>query len=467
LSRFWFAWYRFSYFFSIVGNLTCQKLNASDGHICVPIVGAMTAGFVGSEADSDAVRSYLYSHIEREIDSAELRVHGINAVTFIGNTTVDSTAAGSEKDVSGTGSEQQNSVNRSFTVVASSLAVGCLIILFFAALALRRRQRRLTDSDSVPAVETRIQSDLDERRCIVSTGSADGTDSAVVCSPIKDNPEDPTIPQPDTQADIDTPPLTLSLSASTALEGSKQLSTTSSAVTAPTTNVNNRTEQTRSLLLLATNELYNPESEVMSVVSDVAVSGDEYPAPRSLDVGRNAALESTAFPRDISDSMPPKPPTSSKPPVGPSSKTIKINRKKKKKKKQRLIRTNSRENITEMETITEEKDAEHEEKDSDCSEYSCYSTDDDGSQSGSRDASPARSRDPSPSSLQSRDSVSGVDHNYRKMSSSSADDSLQALLSNESSSSLDLDAEVPSSPSQPSNDPDSSKTKEAGVPTWV
>jgi hypothetical protein len=77
----------------------------------------------------------------------------------------------------------------------------------------------------------------------------------------------------------------------------------------------------------------------------------------------------------------------------PRSKTMKKRRKMKKKKRIKLTRVNSRENMNEMETISEaNEEVVSDDDDDDVSEY--YSTDDDDSSADrtSRDPSPARSR---------------------------------------------------------------------------
>jgi hypothetical protein len=127
-------------------------------------------------------------------------------------------------------------------------------------------------------------------------------------------------------------------------------------------------------------EAYVTEQQAMDLImDDISDCPSDSPALHPQDLAVNAKMV---------DMLPPLAPGQL---TKPRSKTMKKRRRKKKKVKRKLTRTNSRESINEMATITEANEEVLSSDDDDTSEY--YSTDDDDSvDRTSRDPSPARSR---------------------------------------------------------------------------
>jgi hypothetical protein len=132
------------------------------------------------------------------------------------------------------------------------------------------------------------------------------------------------------------------------------------------------------------------EQQTMDLImDDISDCPSDSPALHPQDLALNTKMV---------DMLPPLAPNQS---TKPRSQTMKKRRRKKKKVKRKLIRTNSRESINEMATITEANEEVLSSDDDDTgSEY--YSTDDEDSVGRtSRDPSPARSRTGSLSSVAS------------------------------------------------------------------
>lgn len=476
----------------IISVAGCESLvDIPSGWICVPIKGSMSANFVGAELDAQAVENYLIHYIEREIDSEDVRVNGIQEVVFLVQT-ADVGAPSTGDTTSRTREAERNDGRATHVALASSLSIAFVLVVLVLFAVMRRRRLSTKDYPTVLVREI-DEAQLEGKENLVSGDSGDADDSEVDFPSYTQSSSggdgDGATQRMDTQLDVENPPQLLRSSTATTLPTSNVKSlvpATSSMTTLPTTNKTGH-QSPASPQLSPTTSVGDSRASATAVptcfsldapaiLSDIAGSEEEKTKAVVVDgssTNSGSALSTTPLPA-LADVLPPKPPgaASAKPPAG-TSKTIKVTRKKKKKKKKpSLIRVNSRESMNEMETITEEND---EEKNSDCSEYSWCSTDDeDSSRPGSRDPSPARSnprsRDPSPSRSNPRSRDASPSTRSRGSNNNNSGSSLD-LINNSSSSSLDSSQmlttiDVPASSSS-FDDKESGGTKKNRLPAWV
>lgn len=356
--------------------------------ICIPMVGKMTVGYYGSDDDQKIIENFILHILELEVANGTVHTEEIQKVSFLGQQPLEGAPSIGSLD-SNKVEPQPRSSDPSNVALAASLSVGIafVMVVLFAAIK-RRRQSVKEDSDSidpnVQAVDT-----MGDHDCTPELDPILSSDRLL-----------------DTKPDEENPPLisvSSTMTTQTTIQGKTLIPATSTMTTVPTTNTIKRIMQAN-----PPKHVESSSEERQGNVSTPAAEGasniDATATEQTNDDGQIGS--STIATIDI---LPPKPPGSTASKLSAAaSKSIKVSRKKKKKKKQKLVRTNSREQISEMETITEEKEDPVVE---DGSEYSYYSTDDDDSRAGSRENSPARSnsrsREPSPST-RSRSSVESM-----------------------------------------------------------
>lgn len=370
------------------GTASCSALiDLPKNWICVPMLGKMTASFYGSKDDAATVENFLAHYIESQIANGTIRTDEIQKVAFLGQQTKGVPSIGSPD--ANEAETQPSSSGSNSIALATSLTVGIMFVflILFAAI---RRGRQTAKDDSASDIDPQNLRDGQKIRSIDVGDDEEGNVTLENASqyPLNSLSDSSVFDHiHDSKADEENPPLLLLTSTMTTQptsHGNSSIPATSTMMTLPTSNTTNPLIQTKSPKYV---ERPGEERQVNSLTLAV---------PTTLDVSAEN-ITNTA----VVDVLPPKPPGSnaSKLPTG-ASKSMKVNRKKKKKKKQKLVRVNSREQIAEMATITEEKDLDEDEEGS---EYSSYSTDDDDSRTGSRENSPCRSNSPNRSNPRSRE----------------------------------------------------------------
>jgi hypothetical protein len=330
----------------------------------------MTAMFLGLESDRQAVESFLDYHIASVINSEKF---GVDQTSFVGSRIIPAPAPVVQDN---SRSVDNNSTNGEVSVaLASTLSVAAafLILLIYFAVAKRKPRRSNNANDvvdqsditskhvpiGVPDADFEMQQPQEvtnnATKSIDSVSEGDKTDDAR-CGSVE----------------------TTNRLGREVIENSRNDTT----IAAPYSLANIRTAST--VLSTDDSDIYIEDDETAKVnnVTDniVSISKSNEPSPTAM-----------------IDALPPKHPT------GPSSKTLlpvavvakvpKKRRRKKKKKKAAIVRSNSRENMREMETITEvEEETSGDNHDLDDQE----SDDDDGSWCSTSDSDPGSSRDPSP-----------------------------------------------------------------------
>ena len=337
----------------------------------------MNARYIGSKAHGGIVKRYLYSLLN-EITTrngnkywSNAGVEGVRMITtpFPFEDETQRSSSGSSKG----------------GVIGGTVSAAAILLLAVAAFVFHRRRNRRAHKEANAKHEIIMD--------IEPTGAPEQTESE------HPDPAKTTVDvenQKDDSADGRDQELPSSdqLSVPIALTALRTLSTTTATDESELPETSSK-EPLEDEIKTTTNTTTNTTATATppSTVEEVKICTDPPPT-----------REKGASPVPLVDLLPPKPPTdpSSKAHlVAAMSKPLKVRRKKKKrKKKTKMTRVNSRENIKEMETITEGGE-ESEGSDEDGSEYSWCSTSD--SNASSRQSSPSRSRggsrDPSPARL--------------------------------------------------------------------
>lgn len=366
----------------------------------------MKTTFAGTEADRPAVEAFLAYYIQNVIDSRSIRVGKVEKAIFLGSRILPEPAPAVAEP------RMVDNSSNSIVPLATGVSAAAIVAMFLLYFAIARRRRRKSD----------------EGRAIVS-------DKRVVFGGDGDDKQPPLVAVAATKS-LDTK--SGSAGGSTGEDEEKS----DAARCVPLTESNRLGPETASS---ADENLPSPSHPLSSAYSlgtartassTVADSVDSHQSFEDDDTEKATNVHSDggvtdSAPPNVVDILPPKPPKGkpSKPPAAPVAvsrtpilpvvalKSLTQRRKKKKKKKPKIVRSNSRENVNEMETITEgEEETSGDNRDGDDgSEYSWCSTDD--SDPGSREPSPARSRgsrEPSPA----RSTSSGSDRELAAMGNS-------------------------------------------------
>ena len=340
----------------------------------------MTADFVGYESDRPAVEAFLAHHVATVVNHSDFFGAGVNETSFIGSRVIATPPPPPPivDDDSSKSLDDSSTIDVPVTV-ASTLAVAAVIAAFFLYLVVARRRR------ARPQRETRE----DVRSKQVPTGGAEDDLSCMTPPSTKENPSSSKLPTPRSigSGSDQTDDARCGNLESTNRFGREVIAPPSIQTAYSLTNA-----RTVSTVVSTDSEVYMEDDETAKISNETTTT-----TPVVV----------------MTDALPPKHPT------GPSSKILLVpmvgaaklpksqrRRKKKKRKKTvatKIVRSNSRENISEMETITEgeeetsgdNNDLREDGSDEEEDEGSWCSTSD--SDPGSRDPSPARSsRDPSP-----------------------------------------------------------------------
>jgi hypothetical protein len=373
-------------------------VNIDPGYVCIPVKGTMRATYLGTEADYDAVSAFLSYHIGKVMNSSAIKEGGVEKAVYLGSRYIPAPVIPIS---SASSREADNSFGTTSVALASGLsgaAIFGMLVIFFLIARRRRQKSSRSEIEPTPAAEAekqvRISSVEDESNSppvvvtvTKSLGSGDFDDDASdrarfggdieSAHHLGQQPPDQEVPSSSTPY-----PMSSAYSISTARTASitKDSSTDGSQA------------------------FDDEQTEKVANLKDAEDDAEVPTSPKTL----------APAPPPVIDILPPKHPTGPtlKPPNLPTSasKPIGKRRKKKKKKKQQLIRSSSRENVVEMETITEGEEETSDNKDEEGSEYSWCSTSDSdpGSNPGSRDPSPARSsgsREASPARSSGNDAV--------------------------------------------------------------
>lgn len=415
---------------------SCKYLvDLEPGLVCLPLNGTMSATFVGSDGDRAAVEAFLAYHIEKVINSSKIREGNVKDAIFLGTRVLpEPTPVGQQQQppsdtpgggggasiLGGTRDTSSDNNNGSVAALASSLSVAAVVTMLVLYLAVARRRGRKQQSERL-AVQS-ASGRGDKQVLVVNSsrgGKGDGPQPEVIAAATtrslesksgdfneegSDNAccgidiESPVLGRDDQEVPSSPPPQVHRDSNNNNIINMTSVYSFATALTAASTAEN--TDESQQASLLGDEGSDKAANDVsIEITDDVELARATPPPPTVIDI------------------LPPKPPTgpSAKkltvPPVAGGSKPLKQRRRRKKKKKATMVRSNSRENINEMETITEgEEDASNDKDDEDGSEYSWCSTSDSdpGSNPGSRDPSPARSREASPA----RSTGSGSDGNF-------------------------------------------------------
>jgi hypothetical protein len=365
---------------------SCQFLvDLEPGWICIPLQGTMKAEFVGMESDRAAVESFLAKHVAKVVNnSSDFLGIGVNRSVFVGSRVVPSPAP---QVSDGRAVDEESSSDDYVSALAGSLsAAGALLICIVLFALARRRRRRPGETDSTPG-------DGMDKEVVVGGSDIAVTDvlpPGVAYTPTKslDSKSDEDKSDEARCGSVD------SLANRLGREVMDPLQTYPAAYAL--TNI-----RTASTVVSTEDESIAP---VPSMEEETETKKNTLDNTIGAVVGSNEFATSS-----MTDTLPPKHPTgpSSKvPPVPAVAKLPKTRRRRKKKKKKAatLVRSNSRENVNEMETITEGEEEtsgdNHEIGGSDDEEDGSWCSTSD-SEPGSRDPSPARSsrnssREPSP-----------------------------------------------------------------------
>ncbi|GKZ01480.1 hypothetical protein MPSEU_001098600 [Mayamaea pseudoterrestris] len=364
---------------------TCQYLSNDSGE-CYPMIGSMTAKFIGDNSTASSVQEYLLSVIESQMNGDLVLTGAVKSTLYLGDRqelvtlpptllqtspptfapsmrpTIATAAAPAPIPMIGTTTTTTSS-SRSSVVLASSLsAAAAVVILGLFVVVLLATSRRGKRSDSNRKIS--IISEVDDQELEhIETGDS-SRNSSEMCvdspetSPLNGRSSPPSEHLIDTLADL-----------------SVMTDETVGSGEAPTVD--------------SEGEVTVTSGGEATVVSGSSGNSDEA-IGEDMDVPDNSAMadEKTALLLDL----PPKPPQGPSKQPPPVQQTLSKRRRRKKKKKmknQMMPRVGSRENMTAMETISEDQSegVEQDSDDDDCSdsEFS-YETDESGS----------RSRDPSP-----------------------------------------------------------------------
>jgi hypothetical protein len=315
------------------------------------MVGSMSANFYGS--DAAAVQNYLLSIIQTKMNQDLVLSGAVESTLFLGNRTTYAAAGHpSPTGVSGTTEGSQASrMSSSAVILTSSVAAAAALLILLGALLLASRKSRRSRS---PEGKVNIISEVEDLELVETKSSIHSSDFV---------DEESQLPvQADQPQSV---PFVLSEEAIKPATSQDQLA--------------------------ADGTVASNGDSAATVVSDDSNSGES-----DVCIGENMDASSNLEDKTLLPPKPPQGPSKQPPPV---QQTLAKPRRRKRKKKKKLgnpailPRTNSRENMNTMETITEvsgDCEVSREDEDSD-SEYSYGSYETDESVSRSRDPSPARS----------------------------------------------------------------------------
>jgi hypothetical protein len=355
-------------FFQLDGA-TCQFLSSNSTSNCYPMIGSMTAKFLGdsSASGTTAVKNYLLGVIQTQMNDNLVLSGAVEKAMFLGNrshlkapTQLAKGPALPQESTPIVSTTESTSAAPSTVIIASSLstvAAAVVILVLFALFLSSRRNNRSNATRKVGNI-----SEVDELEH-VETGSSQHSSDYI------DDDSRASLPSP-----INNVPLTLpELLADTLADRSMQTDGTVGSGEAAT--------------VLSGGEMTVASCGDVTIVSASSDVSDKA-------IGENMEAYGNSMSDDKALELPPKPPqgpSKQPPPVQQTLAKRRRRRKKKKVKNPAIPRVGSRENINAMETISEAhgEGAENDSDDEDCSdsEYS-YETDESGSRS--RDPSPCR-----------------------------------------------------------------------------
>lgn len=338
---------------------------------------------MGLESDRAAVESFLAFHVAKVLNnSSDFFGIGVNQTAFVGSRVIPSP----DPIVSDGRAVDDSSSGDNTAALAGSLSAAAALFICFVLFAVARRRRR--------------------RRPVETEDAGDGLGKAIVMGGSE-------------VAATDVLPPGVPFTPTKSLDSKSDEDKSDDARCGSVESLANRLgreviDPTRALYPAAYG-LTNVRTASTVVSTDnesemlVPNADEEETETKKFTLDEASVVLSTeSVSTSVNDALPPKHPTgpSAKPPVAAVAKLPKSRRRRKKKKKKTttLVRSNSRENIKEMETITEGEEETsgdnqdlHDSNEED--EGSWCSTSD--SDPGSRDPSPARSsrnssREPSP-----------------------------------------------------------------------
>lgn len=346
----------------------------------------MTAYFVGEEDQALAVETWLADHIANVIDGPLVVRNGVEQAAFVGAKLVS--PAGAEMDI-GDSVDTRNSERSSLlpATLGGGIAVGLMLGLVTTLFLLRRRRRNASErSEVIPEIP------LDEK---VVAKPADATQTETD-QPDNDIENQPTSLSRNTYPDQELPSVDNVAQFVTVPTAPTSSETVDGSASTPPHDL---TEET-TILRQSSTDAATPSTDATTTFVDQQLPSEINIKPR--EDPSSPGSTKPPIPMVPKPPPPPSPPSTissaSKPPPAPKRTptpppgTLKKSRRKKKKKKKKLkkasvVRVNSRENINEMETITEAQ--EDDESNDDDDEYSWYSASD--SNCSSREPSPTRS----------------------------------------------------------------------------
>lgn len=337
----------------------CQFLTAKP---CYPMQGIMTVYYTGNE--TSMVNDYILKLIKYNLDGQQTLTGGLTKTLFLG-----------ERATYNPGTQPSRSPASSSTnaALAAGLSVGAVVVLMVAFLVYSRRRRV---QNVIIEEKPDDMLDLEKATTRSSRLLTDEEDDVVPPGMFVVAHGAPASPEHTVATNV----------------------TVKSLGSSTTVLMSNKTKK------IDTDELLPDAVSVGSLdsdASDAAIRPDT-PPPQDPTNFSGEPVNQDRPTQKMVDELPPLPPTgpSTKPPPGSlaaASKIMKRRRKKKKKSKQKIVRVNSRDNVKEMETISEEHDAPDEDEEG--SDYSWTDGDSDGSRS--RDPSPSRSSESTPDNLSS------------------------------------------------------------------
>lgn len=349
----------------------------------------MKATFIGDETAMSAVTSYLSYHIEQVINSSKIQQNGIEQALYLGSRYIP-VAASPPPLISAGSSKEANNSNGSSVALASTFSVLVVLLVVLAVFAMVRRKRQQPPDkvETIPPLD-----DLEKQQVLVTGG---GNDSGAVQHP----PSIVTVSKSLASGEFNDESSDQAMAGGGFLESVHNVGQQyddnevpsssppypmSSAYSITTARTSSTTKDS------SVGESFGLEDDITEKIANV----------KPMDVKVVDVEVPSSVPPSVVDILPPKHPagSSQKPPVPSVVGSKRRKKKKKKKKKLALVRSSSRENVSEMETIAEGEEETSGDMDDDGSEYSWCSTSDSdpGSNPGSRDPSPSRSREPSPS----------------------------------------------------------------------
>jgi hypothetical protein len=379
----------------------------------------MTAVFLGYESDRPAVERYLAYHVASVVNNSDLLGSGVNDTIFLGSRVIPSPTPVADTINDASRSIDNNNDNSSSTpsdvtvALASTLSVAAVFFMFLIYFAVAKRSKRRSDDEdsgaNIPVHDIASKQVSLNADVMICDDNIMQQPQQVLTNPTQSSIDSTTSDKSD-EARCGTIDVGNRFGREVITDGGR--ATTTNAIQTPYLLTNNRTVST--VVSTDDSELYIEDDDTATVAN---ITKKEENNDREIVSIAAAASGTGELALVMTDALPPKHPT------GPTSKTLlvpllatvkvpKAQRRRKKKKKKKvatIVRQNSRENIKEMETITEVE----EETSGDNDDMEDGSDDDEGgedgswcstsdSDPGSRDASPApssrdSSREPSPS----------------------------------------------------------------------